>query len=953
MRLQIGFQADGSYHHNPDDFGEIQGGRQAGLVFPRTRDRLLIVWLGHAHLVLLLNLRPGPWVSMTRTSIVVQQPIHDSADLPVIEHQFDNGLRVLIWERPESPIVYSDLFFSVGSVNDPPHLTGMAHFLEHMLFKGTKRFPKGAIDRLTFLAGGQANAETDEDATHYWFALPSQSLELALALESDRLQHPRFEAEEVDSERRVIAEESRRELDQPWARLERAHLAASFPGHAYRNPVLGWPEDLEQIGPADLRRFHRKHYVPGGATLVVIGAIEPAKLLDRVCVHFGSIPGGRPPELPGLPVSVGPVPAGRVELYEADSVSRGLFGWRTCPRAHPDSAALEVLSEILGSGRDSRLSRRLVHRQQCATSADASHEPSLQDGIFYVGIEGESRADPQKIEAAIFAELAELAHRGPSRLEMERVRSRLTASWFWELDDLGAAASGLGHASLTGGWRLWPEEYHAAIRVEPSDIRRVVRKYLNPEALVAGWLLPRSARGQILVPAESGSNLDSSDKPVRAVESLPGKFPAIAEGWIGAPTSSHAGSLPARQVMPNGMRLIGEPRPGCGVLAIEFYCDAGILREARPGVAFLTARMREEGTRGRSASAIARVVEQCGGSLEVLPAGISLRIGAAHLETALGLLADLVRRPSFPAQAFDWTRRRLKAELTADFEDPAYRAGLEFLRQIYGQHPYGRDPRGTRSGLEKLTLKEVRSHQARWFSPERSFLVVTGDFSWPELNLAWNDRFGDWPASGQPLEPPRQPRSGRPAKNIQLPFNGTQSHVIMGHLGVERRHLDYPALAVVDHILGSGPGLTDRLNRLLRDEMGLVYSVQGGMTESADVVPGMFRIALASHPAEVGRAIAAVEQELFAVHAGAFSDREFEEARRYLAASWVFDFQGVSQRAERWLELERWGLPLSDAYAWPEQLASLTPEMVRQAARTHLRPAQMVRVVCGPSPAVG
>ncbi len=177
---------------------------------------------------------------------------------------------------------------------------------------------------------------------------------------------------------------------------------------------------------------------------------------------------------------------------------------------------------------------------------------------------------------------------------------------------------------------------------------------------------------------------------------------------------------------------------------------------------------------------------------------------------------------------------------------------------------------------------------------------------------------------------------------------GEQVHVLIGHLGITRHDPDYDALVVLDHILGSGPGFTDRLSRVLRDEMGLAYSVSGGIADSADLVPGTFRIYVGTGPGEVDRAVAAALEQLGAMHRGAFSDAEVEEARRYLAGSWVFDYQTVGQRAERLLELERWALPLDEPLKWPERIARVTPSQVRRAAARHLDPSSLIRVEYGP-----
>jgi zinc protease len=171
---------------------------------------------------------------------------------------------------------------------------------------------------------------------------------------------------------------------------------------------------------------------------------------------------------------------------------------------------------------------------------------------------------------------------------------------------------------------------------------------------------------------------------------------------------------------------------------------------------------------------------------------------------------------------------------------------------------------------------------------------------------------------------------------------------LLGHLGVARNHPDYEALLVLDHIFGSGPGFGDRLGRIVRDEMGLVYAIGGGITDSADILPGMFRVYAGTMPEEADRVVATITEQVRAMRSGAFSDEEVERARRYLAGAWIFDYQGVEQRAERLLELERWGRSLDEPRAWPDRIAAVTSAQVRKAARAHLVPEALSRVELGP-----
>ncbi len=507
---------------------------------------------------------------------------------------------------------------------------------------------------------------------------------------------------------------------------------------------------------------------------------------------------------------------------------------------------------------------------------------------------------------------------------------------------MAGLASGLGHYALWDHWKAWQEQHRAALAVSAEDIQRVTSKYLVESGLTVGWSLPRpgSPAPVVLLPfgaekqTPKSSALPASPNPINLV--LPKVAPRLVD------------FRPRRFRMDNGLLILSERRPGCGTVSLDLYCDSGVLREQKPGVANLTARLREEGTQHYSAEELAGLVEDVGGQLEVHATGLSLRVAPEDLPMAVDVLADLTLRPTFPAEAFSWTKRRIAAELQADRDDPSYRAGLVFSQLIYGDHPFGRDPRGKRRELSALTLEDVHAHQARFFVPDHAYLGIVGDYEPSKLRALLRKHLGRWKSSGHELGPlPHPERTTRPRVR-RVASAGEQVHVLLGHLGITRNHPDFHALTILDHILGTGPGFTDRLSRILRDEMGLAYSVSGSIAESADLVPGALRLYVGTNPADVDRAVAAALDQLRALHRGEFSDAEVDEARRYLAGSWVFDFQTVSQRAERLLELERWGLPLDEPRHWPETISRVTADQVRQAAARHLNPSTLARVEYGP-----
>jgi zinc protease len=886
-------------------------------------------------------------------------------DLPVHERTLANGLHALVLPRGRTPIVVCDLYYPAGSFDEPSGRTGLAHFVEHMLFKGTEHFPKGQIDRFVLTAAGQSNAETGEDSTHYWFAFPADRWELALAIEADRMRGARFDPREVEAERQVICEERARELASAPARLDQTHGTVTYLRHPYRNPIVGWPDDIARISVDDLVSFYHTHYRPDGAVLVVVGDVDPDRALDAIERHFAKLAPGKAPQ--PRPSVVEPAQNGRryFELSEPGSAPRGLLGWRTVPRGHPDAPALDVVADLLSSGRRARLWRSLVETDKSCTWVDAGHAVSQRGGQFFVQIEAVADAGGAAVERRIVADLLRLGQTGPSAQELARSRRRLVAAWRWEQEDMTSLAAGLGNAAVWNDWQLWPAEHRAALAVTAADIRRVVGAYLVEANLTVGWTSPRADLVDHPAALSAGPSIESFLPGGPAQRALSGRRGA-GIGAVGSPlfsgvrtprpapakvplkTCRFVDFHPCRTVLDNGFRVIWERRPDTGVIALELYVDAGIVREAKPGLACLTGRLLEEGTLNRSAHDLAATIEDAGGSLDVASTGGSVRVCREELAIALEILADVAIRPAFPRDAMDWVARRITADLRGDLEDPAFRADLRFRELVYGDHPLARDPRGGPGEIATLSRRDVVAHHRRHFTPENAFLVAVGDFDPRRLCNLVKAQFGDWAGGRRPLPPlPRVPKPGRPRVR-RIPHASEQVQIIMGHLGVPRTSPDFDALVVLDHIFGSGPGFSDRLSRILRDELGLVYAVGGGMTDSADVLSGLFRVYAATRAEHADRVMDTIAAQLRAMHAGAFSNDEVDRARRYLAAAWVFDYQTVEQRAERLLDLERWGLCLDEPKHWPERIASITPAQVRSAASVHLHPDALFRVELGP-----
>ena len=339
----------------------------------------------------------------------------------------------------------------------------------------------------------------------------------------------------------VIAEERARELNSPQGRLDQTHLALSYIRHPYRNPILGWPEDIAAISVADLKAFYQAHYAPDRAVLVVVGDVDTEAALDRIASHFADVPAGKT-QLP-KPSLTEPEQSGRREfvLSDAEAAARGLFGWRTVPRAHSDAVVLDVLADLLCCGRRSRLWNALVETDKSAVWIESAHAAAQRAGQFFIQLEAAQGADSAHLERRLSAELARLRDTGPSANELDRSRRRITAAWRWEQEDLTTLAAGLGSAATWSDWRDWQAELRATLTIDALDIKRVVDTYLIESRKTVGWSLPDPGGEEAMASPASVDHF--SEAPLAELA-----------------TSTPLGSAVAARTITSGARTTRQPR---------------------------------------------------------------------------------------------------------------------------------------------------------------------------------------------------------------------------------------------------------------------------------------------------------------------------------------------------------------------------------------------------------
>jgi zinc protease len=412
----------------------------------------------------------------------------------VVEATLDNGLRVLLVPDRKVPLATVQVWYRVGSRNEGRGLTGLSHFLEHMMFKGTARVGPKEFSRLIQRDGGQDNAFTGYDYTGYYATVPAGRVGQVLELEADRMTNLRLDPREVAAERQVVLEERRsRTEDDPEAALTEELHAAAYRAHPYGQPIIGWETDVERLTVDDLRAHYRTHYVPNNAILVVVGDFEPEPLLAAVRATLGRVPAGPAPP----PVrAVEPPQRGerRILVRRPAELPYVMAGYHVPNFRHRDGYALELLDWILSGGKSARLTRGLKYERQVALSVGSSYGRVQADPtLFYVYAGALPGVPIEEVERALEAEIARIQREGVSERELAKARNQAEADFLMSQESTFTLGRVLAQYEVVGGWRLW-EAYLPGIRaVTREDIQRVARAYLVQDNRTVAILVPAKA----------------------------------------------------------------------------------------------------------------------------------------------------------------------------------------------------------------------------------------------------------------------------------------------------------------------------------------------------------------------------------------------------------------------------------------------------------------------------
>ncbi|HVP11920.1 MAG TPA: pitrilysin family protein [Phycisphaerae bacterium] len=885
---------------------------------------------------------------------------------PFEQIKLDNGMTVISLEDFSCPIIAVQVWYHVGSKDEDPKRQGFAHMFEHMMFRGTDRL--GPEEHFNYIrrVGGDCNAYTSFDQTVYVEDLPSNQLELALWLESERMAFLKIDQEGFTTEEKVVEEERRMGLNRPYGTMPEKLLAEIFKEHPYRWSTIGNIPHLREATIDELQAFWDKFYVPNNATLVVVGAAKHADVQALAKKYFGWIP--RCPEPPKVTIKEPPQKAARTVTLQEDKGPLPVLGvlFRTVPESHPDQLPLEVLMGVLGGGESSRLYVEVVKEKKIAQVAIGAAMGLEQDGIAGAGgallpMVGKKKELMQVIKR----QLKRAADEPITEAELNKMKNQMRRGVIeGMLTDAGKAGQLGQYAVLFGDAERINRRLDEIDAVTVQDVQRVAKKYLTKEGRLSVLIEPSvggmlksmfgsgyeegtaadKATTQSTQAAENrvakrGGPKGSAERP----DSFPGK-PPIAKMLDEVPEPSHP-----EKTLPNGLKIVVVSNHEVPMVWARLGIKSGAWTEEKPGVAVATMGMLTKGTKTRDAKQLAETLEsnaiELNGSADMDTATVSMSAMLPQLDLGMQLLVDIVQNPTFPKDEFDILQQQAKMGLMVQSKTPEYVADRELRHQIFGAHPYARTPQGELEDVDKVKTDELKAWWGRHLRPDNAVIYVAGDITAEKAFKLIEDHLGSWKVEGKfeaPVLPPVPAKQKTHIYIVDRP-GSVQSQIRVGHQGITRKDADYFVSRVLGNVFGGSFG--SRLNKAIRVEKGLTYGAGGGF--SPQRFGGTFRASTFTKTPSTAEAVRVILNEIDKIRSAPPSAEELSDTQAYITGSFPGDRETpMAVVGDLWM-IETQGLPKDHFHQFLAAVKTATAEDVTASAKRLMDPDHLIIVVVG------
>jgi len=861
----------------------------------------------------------------------------------VTEYRLENGLKVLTLPDPGADTITVHIVYLVGSRHEGYGEKGMAHLLEHMLFKGTQRFPdiKGELTR----RGGRWNGTTSNDRTNYFETLSATdaNLDWALAMEADRMLNSRVAREQLDSEMTVVRNEFEMGENSPGSVLFQRMQQLAYPWHNYGNPTIGQRADIERVPIEKLQAFYRLWYQPDNAVLLIAGRFEEPRALELVAKHFGAAP--KPARVLPEFYTEEPTQDGErsVTLRRVGDSPLVSALYRIVAGTHPDYPAIDVLVQILGDTPSGRLHRALVQKGIAANAWGA--ERQLHDpGYMYFGAQLPQDGDLARAREAMLGVLESVAKNKITGEELERARTRILNDIERAQLDSGRLVSALSENAAIGDWRLFFLYRDQLRKVTLADVQRVAEHYLKPANRVIGQFVPTEHPQRAEIPK-------APDPEKLLADYTGGENVRMGEAFD--PSPKNIESRLQRRSLSNGMQaalLPKQTRGGRVVAQLTLHWGDEKTLMNREVACEFASQMLLRGTKRHSRAELKEAFDKLNAQVSVSADGVSVEVRGANLIPALRLAAEALREPSFPPSEFDELKRAALTHTEAQLSDPGANAEIRLSRHLEVYPPGHRNYTPTiperLTWIRKTTLKDAQRCYHDLLGATAADFAAVGEFDADEVARAVDELFGGW-KSPHPFTRVPSRYFDRPALEDALVTPDKANAVLRGGQNIRMRddHPDFPALLLANYVLGGTS--SSRIWARVREKEGLSYSTSTSFSASPFDDASSFRVSAIFAPQNRERVEKAVREELERALQGGFTAAEIEAGKRAILESRRLartQDRALTGRIGSYLFVKR-------TFAWDieleSKLAALTPDEVNAALRKYIDPAKLSLVMAG------
>ncbi|PTY06559.1 insulinase family protein [Opitutaceae bacterium EW11] len=825
-----------------------------------------------------------------------------------------NGLTVLLKEDAFAPVASVQVWVKTGSIHEDRLLgSGVSHFVEHMLFKGTERRAGREISTVVQAHGGYINAYTTFDRTVYYIDLPAEHVDVAVDLLADAVLHSTFPAEEVAKERDVILREIDMGRDDPDQRFSEALFDTAFRQHPFRHPIIGHRDVFAALTRDDLVAYYRTRYVPNNLVVVVVGAIKADAVAAQIERTFGAAQRSRlAPVL--IPVEPPQLAARATHRFEDVEVTRAGLAWPIPAITHPDAPLLDLVATLLGGGDSSVLWQSLREEQQLVHTIDAHSWTPGEAGLFFVSFTCDA-AQREKAAAAVSRELEKCVRKGFSSASIQKALQQIIVGEINSRKTMSGQAGRLGAAEVAVGDLEYSRSYFSALRrANPADLKRVLRQYFVPERLTSVSLNPIAAKPE-----------------ASAAVTAPGQDVAFEEVRL-----------------PNGARIVFQEEPRLPNVHLRFLCLGGPLYEdpAKRGTTALLATLLTKDTRTRTAAEVAETIESAGGALYPFSGnnsfGFAAEIVPTEIDRVLSLFSEAIHAPRFAKSTFERERDAQIAELQQDADDIVTFGRRLIRKKFFGAYPLFLDAAGDPETVAAVQVADVRSLWNRCLAPSNVVLSVAGAINrktlLPKLkNLLARLPRRDAQKTAAKFERPAEIGDliERRQREQAVVFQAFPSSGLLAS--------DFYVSEVADELFS---GMSSRLFERVREEKGLAYFVRSGRVTGLETT--MFVFFAGTSPQRYPEVLAEIDAEIERVRSGGVEPDELRRAQVRLKAARRMSLQTNASRAMQAGLNALYGLPVNDWKNYDRYIDEVTLGRLQVFAQNYFRKDLRTQLVVTP-----